>query len=174
MKKNLLWMMAAILFCGLTAMTFVSCGDDDDEPSGSTDTKIVGMRIAYAVDFLDGFTTNEDYTVSVTWTDESGKEITQDITEGFVKDVMFKHINTVATFAIKCTPKNPANKETHDIGVDFAVLAKPMNAQGLVAGSEFRDGSSFQMKGRTGSYYNEKSRTIKFKITSDNRIVRVE
>lgn len=173
MKKNLLWMLAAILTCGLTVMTFVSCGDDDDEPSGSTDSKIVGMRIAYAVEFLDGYTTNEDYTVSVTWTDESGQDVTQEITEGFAKDVMFKHINKVATFAVKCTPKN-SNKETHDIGIDYAVLAKPMNDQGYVAGSEFKDGSSFQMKGRTGSYYNEKSRTIKFKITSDNKIVRVE
>lgn len=170
-KKNLLWMLAAILTCGLTAMTFASCSSDDDEPANNN--KIVGMRIAYAVEFLDGYTTNEDYTISVTWTDESGKDITQDITEDFVKDVMFKHINTVATFAIKCTPKN-SNKETHDIGIDYAVLAKPMNDQGLVAGSEFRDGNSIKMKEKSGSFYNEKGRTIKFKITSDNKIVGVE
>ena len=74
---------------------------------------------------------------------------------------------------IKCTPKN-SNKEEHDLGIDFAVLAKPMNAKGLVAGSEFRDGSSFKFKGKTGTAYNEKSRSVKFKITSDNRIVRVD
>jgi hypothetical protein len=173
MKKNFIKMLAAIFFCGLTAMTFASCGDDDDEPGSDAGNKIVGMRIAYAVEFLDGYTTNEDYTVNVTWTDESGKDVTQDITDDFVKDVMFKHINTVATFAIKCTPKNP-EKETHDIGIDYGVIAKPMNAQGQVAGSEFRDGSSIQMKGKSGSSYNEKGRTIRFKITSDNKIVTVE
>ena len=30
MKKNLLWMMAAILVCGLTAEVLMACSDDDD------------------------------------------------------------------------------------------------------------------------------------------------
>jgi hypothetical protein len=31
MKKNVLWMMAAILVCGLTAGALMACGDDKDE-----------------------------------------------------------------------------------------------------------------------------------------------
>lgn len=31
MKKNLLWMLAAILLCGLTVTVFTACGDDDDD-----------------------------------------------------------------------------------------------------------------------------------------------
>ena len=31
MKKNLLWMLAAILFCGLTVTVFTACGSDDDD-----------------------------------------------------------------------------------------------------------------------------------------------
>ena len=33
MKKNLLWMLAAILFCGVVT---ISCSKDDDEPGGNT------------------------------------------------------------------------------------------------------------------------------------------
>jgi hypothetical protein len=36
MKKNLLWMLAAILFCGLTTTVFTSCGDDEDDSQPST------------------------------------------------------------------------------------------------------------------------------------------
>ena len=31
MKKNVLWMMAAILVCGLAAGALMACGDDNDE-----------------------------------------------------------------------------------------------------------------------------------------------
>lgn len=72
MRKNLLWMLATILFCG--AMT-TSCGSDDDNDNGkpTSDNTIVGMRIAYGVEFLDGYDTLTDYTITVTWTDENGK-----------------------------------------------------------------------------------------------------
>ena len=42
MKKNLFWMLAAILFCGITVTMLTSCGDDEpivptQEPSGNDD-----------------------------------------------------------------------------------------------------------------------------------------
>lgn len=36
MKKSLLWMMTAILLCGLTVSTFTSCVDQIDNPGGNT------------------------------------------------------------------------------------------------------------------------------------------
>ena len=35
MKKNLLWMLAAILFCGITVTMLTSCGDDDPIPTSN-------------------------------------------------------------------------------------------------------------------------------------------
>lgn len=160
MKKNLLWMFAAILFCG--AMT-TSCGSDDDDNSGSN-TEIVGMRIAYAVEFLPDYDTLEDYTVSVTWTDSNGKDVTETITKDFVKDVMLKSTqSTHGTFVVKCTPTN-SNKEKHDIGLSFAVLAKPMNSVGDVSDSEMREGSNFIFHDRTGEAYKEFSYSVNFQL----------
>lgn len=38
MKKNLLWMIAAILCCGAMTTVFTSCGDDDDDNNTKPDT----------------------------------------------------------------------------------------------------------------------------------------
>ena len=40
MKKSLLWMLAAILCCGLTTTALTSCGSDDDNPPVSGAYKI--------------------------------------------------------------------------------------------------------------------------------------
>jgi hypothetical protein len=46
MKKNLLWMLVAILFCGPPILT--ACGSDDDEPTtnGTDDLAFLQQRIA--------------------------------------------------------------------------------------------------------------------------------
>ena len=36
MKKNFLWMLAAILLCGTMTTVFTACGDDDDDDGGSS------------------------------------------------------------------------------------------------------------------------------------------
>lgn len=165
MKKNLLWMFAAILFCSV--MT-TSCGSDDDDSSNpGGDTNIVGMRIAYAVTLLDGYNTLEDYTISVTWTDESGKDVTENITTDFVKDVMLKSSQgTKATFIVKCTPTN-SNKAEHNIGVDIAFLAKPMNSKGEVTerGSQ-REAKTYDKKALTTEGYKEYIFSRKFQLVN--------
>jgi hypothetical protein len=163
MKKNLLWMFAAILFCGV--MT-TSCGSDDDDNSNpSGDTNIVGMRIAYAVVFHEGYNTLEDYTISVTWTNENGKDVTENITTDFAKDVMLKATQgTNGTFIVKCTPTN-SNKEEHDIGVDFAITAKPMNSKGEVTDrGSITEASNYIKKGLSGDSYKEYTFTKKFQL----------
>lgn len=39
MKKNILWMMTAILFCGLS-LFLTSCGDDDDKPQPADKSQV--------------------------------------------------------------------------------------------------------------------------------------
>ena len=42
MKKNLLWMLAAILICGLTVTTMSACSsDDDDKTEGKTEVSMM-------------------------------------------------------------------------------------------------------------------------------------
>ena len=42
MKKNILWMLAAILFCGLTVTTMSACSsDDDDKTEGKTEVTMM-------------------------------------------------------------------------------------------------------------------------------------
>jgi hypothetical protein len=43
MKKSILWMLAAILFCGLTTTVLTSCGSDDDN-----DPPVSGLYIVQA------------------------------------------------------------------------------------------------------------------------------
>lgn len=49
MKKNLFWMLAAILFCGSMATVLTSCGDDDDDSNGSSSTVTPSSDNTYEV-----------------------------------------------------------------------------------------------------------------------------
>lgn len=52
MKKNLLWMLAAILFCGLTTTVFTSCGDDEDDGQPSTPEEQPGEKKPESADVI--------------------------------------------------------------------------------------------------------------------------
>ena len=173
MRKNLLWMLATILFCG--AMT-TSCGSDDDNDNGkpTSDNTIVGMRIAYGVEFLDGYDTLTDYTLTVTWTDENGKNVTETITKDFVKDVkLLATKGTQGTFSVKMTPTNSA-KEEHDLGLNISLVAKPMAANGYVSDNGIITSSlPYMFKGRTGAGYKEYTYTTKFHFV-DNMVKKIE
>ena len=42
MKKNILWMLASIMICGLTAVTLSACSsDDDDKTEGKTEVTMM-------------------------------------------------------------------------------------------------------------------------------------
>ena len=173
MRKNLLWMLAAILFCG--AMT-TSCGDDDDDKKGgdqpTTDKSIVGMNVAYRVGFLDGYDTLTDYTITVTYTDENGKDKTETINNNFKKDVkILATKSTVGSFIVKCTPTN-SSKEKHDLGVAVAIYAYPVYANGNIvkdSDKSFEDDRQMAFKGRNGSSYKEFTYSTKFQL-KDNKV----
>ncbi|MBR1790773.1 MAG: hypothetical protein IJ754_03340 [Bacteroidaceae bacterium] len=107
MKKNLLWMFAAILLCGLTITMFTACGDDDpvipapepqeEEKEGEEGEKegekedvivkagVYDISVAYIVHrSLTNF-----FDIELTTTDNNGKETTysfktpQDQSDGF-------------------------------------------------------------------------------------------
>lgn len=172
MKKKLLWMLAAILFCG--AMT-TSCGSDDDDDKGkSSDTKIVGMRIAYAVSFVEGYDTNTDYTITVTWTDENGKNNTETITKDFEKDVkLLATKGTEGTFIVNMTPTN-SSKEKHDLGLVVGLIAKPMAANGNVSNDGIVvENIPYTYRGRTGTGYREYTHKSRFHFVN-NQVKRIE
>ena len=173
MRKNLLWMLAAILFCG--AMT-TSCGDDDDDKKGgdqpTTDKTIVGMYACYRVGLLDGYDTLTDYTITVTYTDENGKEQTETINKNFSKDVkILATKSTVGSFIVKCTPTN-SSKETHDLGVNLGIYVYPMYANGdTVEDSDksYEETRQMAFKGRSASSYKEFTHSRKFQL-KDNKV----
>ena len=66
MKKNILWMLAAILICGLTVTTMSACSsDDDDKTEGKTE-----VTMMYAVKVTDDVLKVAD--VEVNYIDQTG------------------------------------------------------------------------------------------------------
>ena len=51
MKKNLLWMLAAILTCGCVVTSFTSCSDKDDDPSGTVEPQFNVEQDEFKWDF---------------------------------------------------------------------------------------------------------------------------
>ena len=93
MKKNLLWMFAAILFCGITATMFTSCGDDDPvvQEEGEKEDVIVKAGVYdISVAYIVQRTLTNFFDIELTTTDNNGKETTysfktpQDASDGFV------------------------------------------------------------------------------------------
>ena len=65
MKKNLLWMLAAILICGLTVTTMSACSSDDDKTEGKTE-----VTMMYVVKVTDDVLKVAD--VEVNYIDQTG------------------------------------------------------------------------------------------------------
>ncbi len=82
MKKNLLWMLAAILFCGAMTTVFTACGDDDDDDNGngssSTTSNVYEVTLAALLP-----TCSAPYLqLQVQYTDAEGKSETIIVKEG--------------------------------------------------------------------------------------------
>ena len=66
MKKNILWILAAIMICGLTAVTLSACSsDDDDKTEGKTE-----VTMMYVVKVTDDVLKVAD--VEVNYIDQTG------------------------------------------------------------------------------------------------------
>ena len=108
------------------------------------------------------------------WTDENGKNITENITKDFVKDVkLLATKGTEGIFTVKMTPTNSA-KEEHDLGLNIGLIAKPMAANGNVSdGGIVKDGRAFSLKEKTGADYKEFTYKARFHFV-DNMVKKIE
>ena len=79
MKKNFLWMLAAILLCGTMTTVFTACGDDDDDNGGGSSTANTYEVTLSAV--LPSCSAPYMY-VELKYTDADGKTQTVTVKEG--------------------------------------------------------------------------------------------
>jgi len=73
-KKNALWMLAAILFCGLTAGVLSACGDDDDKADEKQDSMEAMCHVLVSEDVL------KVADVTVHYLDAKGQQATERMT----------------------------------------------------------------------------------------------
>lgn len=73
-KKNALWMLAAILFCGLTAGLLSACGDDDDKADEKQDSMEALCHLMVSEDVL------KVADVTVHYLDEKGQQASERMT----------------------------------------------------------------------------------------------
>lgn len=138
MRKKLMWMLTAILFCGLTATVLTSCSKDSDSSStggggGGGADAAVGMNVSYSIQI--GGTTNEGYTVKVEYTDADGKSKTEVITDKFSKDVTIKGVPCSATMIITATPKEGLTGDKYDMEYIYKMTGVAINSKGKEFGT---------------------------------------
>ena len=138
MRKNLMWMLTAILFCGLTVTVLSSCSKDSDSSStggggGGGADAAVGMNVSYSIQV--GAITNEGYTIKVEYTDADGKSKSEVITDKFSKDVTIKGVPCSATLIITATPKDGLTGEKYDIEYIYKMTGVAVNSKGKEFGT---------------------------------------
>ena len=80
MKKNFLWMLAAILFCGAIATVFTACGDsDDDDPTPTPTPQPDPKEYTVTLDLVMHERTFNIMTLDFIYTDANGNENTMQI-----------------------------------------------------------------------------------------------
>lgn len=113
MKKNLLWMLAAILLCGLTTTMFTACGgdDEDNQPnSGQQDNSGTTESTTYEVTFTVLAPTNafDFMSYDFTYADDKGnrftKEIDSDMSNESLTEKEKADLNTYLRVATLTTP----------------------------------------------------------------------
>lgn len=129
MKKNVMWMLTAILFCGLMLS---SCGKDSDSSStgggGGGSEVAAGMNVSYVIEI--GGTSNEGYSVKVEYTDADGKSKTENITGKFSKNITIKGVPCTATMTITATPKEGLTGEKYDLEYLYKMTGVGVNSKG--------------------------------------------
>ena len=135
MRKNLMWMLTAILFCGLTATVLSSCSKDSDSSStgGGGADAAVGMNVSYSLQV--GAITNEGYTIEVEYTDADGKSKSEVVTDKFSKDVTIKGVPCSATLIITATPKDGLTGDEYDVEYIYKMTGVAVNSKGKEFGT---------------------------------------
>ena len=146
MKKNLLWMMAAILFCG-AVMT--SCHKDDDEPGGDGSAKVV--EVNYSIKISDATKTaiQKAFTFTIEYYDRTGNLVSvEPLKYGNVEWKNNFDINQFpGKFGVRVTvaPKADlsaiSNNDSFDIIYDYDINGKPVIADGEYLDIVGKDGT---------------------------------
>ena len=128
MKKNILWMLAAILICGLTVTTLSACSSDDDKNDKADAT--VGKEIMYAVQISDDVLKVAN--VEVNYVDQTGAKKKEALSSTQWKKS--QKLNNTSPFAqgiwVKITPKTNVASGTYQLKVTTGVACKATLANG--------------------------------------------
>ena len=128
MKKNLLWMLAAIFVCALTAVTLSACSSDDDKNDKADAT--VEKEIMYAVQISDDVLKVAN--VEVNYVDQTGAKKKEALSSTQWKKS--QKLNNTSPFAqgiwVKITPKTNVASGTYQLKVTTGVACKATLANG--------------------------------------------
>ena len=115
MKKNILWMLAAIFICGLTAVTLSACSsDDDDKTEGKTE-----VTMMYAVKVTDDVLKVAD--VEVNYIDQTGAKKKEKLSTTEWKKTFSTNILPVTEGVwAKMTPKTNIGTGSYSLQVTTA------------------------------------------------------
>ena len=128
MKKNILWILAAILICGLTVTTMSACSSDDDKNDKADAT--VEKEIMYAVQISDDVLKVAN--VEVNYVDQTGAKKKEALSSTQWKKS--QKLNNTSPFAqgiwVKITPKTNVASGTYQLKVTTGVACKATLANG--------------------------------------------
>ena len=128
MKKNLLWMLAAIFVCGLTAVTLSACSSDDDK-NDKADAS-VEKEIMYAVQISDDVLKVAN--VEVNYVDQTGAKKKEALSSAqWTKSQKLNNTSPLAQgIWVKITPKTNVGSGTYQLKVTTGVACKATLANG--------------------------------------------
>ena len=128
MKKNLLWMLAAIFVCGLTAVTLSACSSDDDKNDKPDAT--VEKEIMYAVQISDDVLKVAN--VEVNYVDQTGAKKKEALSSAqWTKSQKLNNTSPLAQgIWVKITPKTNVASGTYQLKVTTGVACKATLANG--------------------------------------------
>ena len=128
MKKNILWILAAILICGLTVTTMSACSSDDDKNDKADAT--VEKEIMYAVQISDDVLKVAN--VEVNYVDQTGAKKKEALSS--TQWSKSQKLNNTSPFAqgiwVKITPKTNVASGNYQLKVTTAVACKATLANG--------------------------------------------
>jgi len=175
MKKNLLWMLAAILISSLTAVSMSSCSKDDEkdnEREQKTPT-LVGMRAKYYVK-ANPLTVFDACDVTVEYTGNNGQTQTRTLTTAtaeFTSDVVtINGLPNTAQLKVVITPKENITTEKYDIDLTYGVGGVAFNDQGTNTGAIKIVTNHVGMIGRMAENKTPVTRTKTITILADGTI----
>ena len=128
MKKNILWMLAAILICGLTVTTMSACSSDDDKNDKADAT--VEKEIMYAVQISDDVLKVAN--VEVNYVDQTGAKKKEALSSAqWTKSQKLNNTSPLAQgIWVKITPKTNVASGTYQLKVTTGVACKATLANG--------------------------------------------